>query len=60
MEEYFDALDENGNLTGVKKLRKEVHRDGDWHRTVHIWIINNDNESYYKEDVLIRILFQIC
>lgn len=29
MEEYFDVLEENGNLTGKKKLRKEVHRDGD-------------------------------
>ena len=27
-EEYFDILDENGNLTGEKKLRSEVHRDG--------------------------------
>ncbi len=40
MEEYFDVLDEKGNKTGKKKLRNEVHRDGDWHRTVHIWIIN--------------------
>lgn len=30
MEEYFDVLDENGNLNGIKKLRSEVHRDGDW------------------------------
>ncbi len=44
MEEYFDVLDENGNLTGKKKLRKEVHRDGDWHRAVHIWIINENGE----------------
>ncbi len=44
MEEYFDVLDENGNPTGKKKLRKEVHRDGDWHRTVHIWIINGKKE----------------
>lgn len=42
--EYFDILDENGQKTGKKKLREEVHRDGDWHRTVHIWIINDKNE----------------
>ena len=42
--EYFDLLDENGNKTGKTKLRSEVHRDGDWHKAVHIWIINNNGE----------------
>ena len=44
MSEYFDVLDQNGNKTGKTKLRSEVHRDGDWHKTVHIWIINNNGE----------------
>ena len=44
MAEYFDILDENGNKTGERKLRSEVHRDGDWHRAVHIWIINQNGE----------------
>ena len=42
--EYFDLLDENGNKIGKTKLRSEVHRDGDWHKGVHVWVINNDNE----------------
>ena len=42
--EYFDILDENGNKTGKIKLRSEVHRDGDWHRAVHIWILNKKGE----------------
>ncbi len=42
--EYFDILDENGNKTGKTKLRSEVHRDGDWHRAVHIWILNNNGD----------------
>ena len=42
--EYFDILDEKGNKTGKTKLRSEVHRDGDWHKAVHIWIINNDGD----------------
>lgn len=46
--EYFDILDENGNKTGKTKLRSEVHRDGDWHKSVHIWIINN------KGDILLQ------
>lgn len=46
--EYFDVLDENGNKIGKTKLRTEVHRDGDWHRAVHIWILND------KGDVLLQ------
>ena len=42
--EYFDLLDENGNKTGKIKLRNEVHRDGDWHKAVHIWIINENGD----------------
>ena len=42
--EYFDILDENGNKTGKTKLRSEVHRDGDWHRAVHIFIFNKDGD----------------
>lgn len=38
-EEWLDVLDEAGNPTGKRKLRAEVHRDGDWHRTFHLWIL---------------------
>lgn len=43
-EEYLDVLDSVGRPTGRTKLRREVHRDGDWHRAVHIWIINHRRE----------------
>ncbi len=43
-EEYFDVLDEHGHKTGRIKPRSEVHRDGDWHRAVHIWIVNDKGE----------------
>lgn len=42
--EYFDVLDENGNKTGEIKLRSEVHRDGNWHKSVHIWILNENGD----------------
>jgi len=43
-EEYFDILDENGNKTNLIKKRTEVHRDGDWHKAVHIWILNENGD----------------
>ncbi len=44
MVEFFDVLDEEGNKTGKIKSREEVHRDGDWHKSVHIWIVNDKGE----------------
>jgi isopentenyldiphosphate isomerase len=34
----FDVLDENGSPTGTVKARGDVHRDGDWHGALHIWV----------------------
>ncbi len=42
--EYLDVLDEKGNPTGEKKSRTEIHRDGDWHQSAHIWIMNSKHE----------------
>lgn len=42
--EKSDVLDEYGNLTGETKERSLVHKDGDWHRAVHIWFINSKGE----------------
>lgn len=47
MEEYLDIVDENNNITGEKKLRSLIHRDGSWHRTVHIYYFMKKNNEYY-------------
>ena len=39
-EERFDVLTAAGHPTGTTKLRSLVHRDGDWHRSVHIWVVH--------------------
>jgi 8-oxo-dGTP diphosphatase len=39
-DEYFDVLNADGSPTGRSKLRKHVHRDGDWHACVHIWVLH--------------------
>lgn len=39
--EHLDILDANGNATGFARDRDLVHRNGDLHRTVHIWIVNS-------------------
>ncbi|MBQ7432316.1 MAG: NUDIX domain-containing protein [Lachnospiraceae bacterium] len=45
MEEWFDILDESGTSTGVRKLRSEVHRDGDLHGASHMWVISPKRED---------------
>lgn len=38
MAEYFDIRTPDGKITGEVKERSLVHRDGDLHGTVHIWL----------------------
>jgi isopentenyldiphosphate isomerase len=40
-DELFDVVDVRGNPTGEVKRRADVHRDGDWHRAIHIWIVSD-------------------
>ena len=42
--EYLDVLDEQGNPTGKKKLRDDVHREGDWHACVQLWLVNSKSQ----------------
>ncbi len=40
--EFFDIINEDGVELGFKKERSKVHRDGDWHKGIHIWIIKGN------------------
>ncbi len=41
--ERFDLYDAAGEPLGTSKARGEVHRDGDWHRSLHLWVWGVDN-----------------
>jgi isopentenyldiphosphate isomerase len=36
--ELFDVFRADGVPTCEVKTRSDVHRDGDWHRSVHVWV----------------------
>ncbi len=38
-DEYVDVVDKNDNELGIKKLKSIVHKEGDWHRGAHLWIV---------------------
>ena len=47
--EYIDIFDENNNPTGQIKEKGKAHEEGDFHRTAHVWIINDKNELLLKK-----------
>ncbi|KAI3453908.1 hypothetical protein Pfo_010571 [Paulownia fortunei] len=44
-EEYLDVLTITGEKTGISKLRRDVHSDGDYHRAVHVWIFAESTQE---------------
>jgi isopentenyldiphosphate isomerase len=47
-DELFDVLDEFGIPTGETKPRALVHRDGDWHRSFHLWIVKDGTHVLFQ------------
>jgi isopentenyldiphosphate isomerase len=43
--EPFDIITADGRPTGRVKTRAEVHRDGDWHRAIHVWVAGVDDRG---------------
>lgn len=48
MEERFDLYDQAGHLLGRSKARHLVHRDGDWHRSIALWIVRPDGRLVFQ------------
>lgn len=44
LSEQIEILDEFGKKTGRTMPRKEIHLEGMWHESVHIHIINHENQ----------------
>lgn len=44
-DEPFDVVHADGTPTGRIKPRAQIHRDGDWHRAVHVWVAGVDGHG---------------
>lgn len=42
--EHLDICDSSGKLIGAIRSKREVHKKGLWHRSVHVWVVNSKNE----------------
>lgn len=45
--EQFDVVTADGEPTGRVKARGAVHRDGDWHRSIHVWVAGMDDRGSF-------------
>ncbi len=41
-DEYIDIVTEKGKVTGRKALKSEIHTNGFYHNTAHIWLYTKD------------------
>lgn len=57
-DERFDLCDRDGAPLGVSKARRDVHRDGDWHRSLHIWVALRDGSGVAGASPSPCLLFQ--
>ena len=55
MDELIDVLDEFGNKTGQVKTKKEIKKDGDYHRAITVLVINGDKILMQKRSSTKRI-----
>lgn len=44
-DELFDLVTASGVPLGRAKRRADVHRDGDWHRSIHVWIYGVEQDA---------------
>jgi len=43
-EENFEIFDKDNKPLGIIKPRSVAHKDGSWHRTVHVYVINDQGQ----------------
>jgi isopentenyldiphosphate isomerase len=52
--EMIDVLDAGGSPTGRTKPKPHIHRDGDLHRSVHVWIIASDDRILVQRRAAVK------
>ena len=52
--EYIDIFDENNNPTREIKEKTKAHEEGNFHRTAHIWIMNDKKELLLQKSNTIK------
>lgn len=53
-DEILDLIAADGSPLGRTKSKRDVHRDGDLHRSVHLWIVTPSNEILVQRRALTK------
>lgn len=56
MDELIDIVDTDDHELGFTKLKSEAHRDGDWHRGAHVWIVG-DGKILLEKRAKTKVVF---
>ena len=49
MDEYIDIVTVTGELTGKSALKSEVHKNGWYHNTIHLWLYTKQGEILLQQ-----------
>ncbi|SHH65081.1 NUDIX hydrolase [Winogradskyella jejuensis] len=49
MDELLDIVDAEGHPTGKTALKSEIHKNGWYHNTVHLWLYTNSGEILLQQ-----------
>lgn len=52
--EMLDVLSADGTPAGRVKEKRAVHRDGDWHRAAHVWVVAGDGRLLLQRRALAK------
>jgi isopentenyldiphosphate isomerase len=53
-EELIEVVTRDGRATGVRKPKPHVHRDGDWHMAIHVWIVTSAGRVLLQRRSLLK------
>ncbi|MFD1061966.1 NUDIX domain-containing protein [Winogradskyella litorisediminis] len=59
MDERIDIVDSEGIPTGKTALKSEIHKNGWYHNTIHLWLYNANNEILLQQRSHKKVIYPL-
>lgn len=59
MDEWIDIVDANGTPTGQTALKSEIHKNGWYHNTIHLWLYTEDGEILLQQRSHKKVIYPL-
>ena len=56
MEEFIDIVNKDGVLTGASALKSEIHSQGHYHNTAHVWLYTKTGEILLAQRAASKVI----